>query len=77
MKLDIPIVVTIVGTIAFLSHGSIAVENPEHCTMTDVSEEMVQGIEADSYWCLTKLLDDIQVIYVYIYLYIYILHVFV
>ncbi|KAF0720614.1 Aste57867_171 [Aphanomyces stellatus] len=35
-------------------------EDPEKCDMTQISDEIVQEIEADSYWCLTKLLDDIQ-----------------
>jgi len=41
----------------------LIVENPETCDMTKISPETMREIEADSYWCLTKLLDDIQVIY--------------
>ncbi|EGZ09200.1 hypothetical protein PHYSODRAFT_318886 [Phytophthora sojae] len=30
------------------------------CDLSEVSDENLQIVEADSYWCLTKLLDDIQ-----------------
>ncbi|RHY34881.1 hypothetical protein DYB32_002405 [Aphanomyces invadans] len=32
----------------------------EQETLHQISDDIVQEIEADSYWCLTKLLDDIQ-----------------
>ncbi|CAK4084064.1 unnamed protein product [Aphanomyces euteiches] len=35
-------------------------EDPETCDMATIREDIVDEIEADSYWCLTKLLDDIQ-----------------
>ncbi|OQS00144.1 hypothetical protein THRCLA_06192 [Thraustotheca clavata] len=36
------------------------VENPENSDLAGIAEETIKEIEADSYWCLTKLLDDIQ-----------------
>ncbi|KAI9991027.1 hypothetical protein PInf_018645 [Phytophthora infestans] len=39
---------------------SAFVDNPQMCDLTDVSDENLRIVEADSYWCLTKLLDDIQ-----------------
>jgi len=30
------------------------------CDVTQVGEEVLQQVEADCYWCLTKLLDNIQ-----------------
>ncbi|KAF4317051.1 hypothetical protein BBO99_00006359 [Phytophthora kernoviae] len=39
---------------------SAFVEEPQTCDLSEVSDENLQIVEADSYWCLTKLLDDIQ-----------------
>ncbi|KDO33002.1 hypothetical protein SPRG_02693 [Saprolegnia parasitica CBS 223.65] len=36
------------------------VDDPERSDLSGVSDETLQEVEADSYWCLTKLLDDIQ-----------------
>lgn len=35
-------------------------ENPQLCDLSAVSDEWLQVVEADTYWCLTKLLDGIQ-----------------
>ncbi|ETM41045.1 hypothetical protein, variant 1 [Phytophthora nicotianae] len=39
---------------------SAFVDDPQRCDLSKVSDENLQIVEADSYWCLTKLLDDIQ-----------------
>lgn len=39
---------------------SAFVDKPQICDLSKVSDEDLQIVEADSYWCLTKLLDDIQ-----------------
>ncbi|KAL7688761.1 putative Rab-GTPase-TBC domain-containing protein [Plasmopara halstedii] len=39
---------------------SAFIDDPQMCDLSSVSDETLQIIEADSYWCLTKLLDDIQ-----------------
>lgn len=39
---------------------SAFIEEPQTCDLAAVSDESLQIVEADSYWCLTKLLDDIQ-----------------
>ena len=44
-----------------LAHSIIqSLDDPQTCDLSRVSDESLQIIEADSYWCLTKLLDDIQ-----------------
>ncbi|TDH66216.1 hypothetical protein CCR75_005439 [Bremia lactucae] len=35
-------------------------DDPQKSDITTLSDESLQLVEADSYWCLTKLLDDIQ-----------------
>jgi hypothetical protein len=32
----------------------------EHFQLTDLSPEILTVVEADSFWCMTKLLDGIQ-----------------
>uniref|UniRef100_K3W8M6 Rab-GAP TBC domain-containing protein n=2 Tax=Globisporangium ultimum (strain ATCC 200006 / CBS 805.95 / DAOM BR144) TaxID=431595 RepID=K3W8M6_GLOUD len=39
---------------------SAYVDEPQTCDLSVVSDESLQTVEADSYWCLTKLLDGIQ-----------------
>ncbi|CAH0514994.1 unnamed protein product [Peronospora belbahrii] len=39
---------------------SAFVDEPQTCDLSNVSDENLRILEADSYWCLTKLLDDIQ-----------------
>ncbi|GAB9473846.1 hypothetical protein Gpo141_00010992 [Globisporangium polare] len=39
---------------------SAYVDEPQICDLSVVSESALQIVEADSYWCLTKLLDGIQ-----------------
>lgn len=39
---------------------SAFVEHPRSCDVTQLPEDVMSAIEADSYWCLTKLLDGIQ-----------------
>ncbi|TYZ59246.1 hypothetical protein PybrP1_007887 [[Pythium] brassicae (nom. inval.)] len=39
---------------------SAYVDEPQTCELAEVSDEALQTVEADSYWCLTKLLDGIQ-----------------
>ncbi|CAI5739009.1 unnamed protein product [Hyaloperonospora brassicae] len=39
---------------------SAFIDDPQTCDLSRVADESLQIIEADSYWCLTKLLDDIQ-----------------
>ncbi|GMF25274.1 unnamed protein product [Phytophthora fragariaefolia] len=41
-------------------HAFVGVDEPQTCDLSKVSDENLQIVEADSYWCLTKLLDDIQ-----------------
>uniref|UniRef100_A0AAV1TES1 Rab-GAP TBC domain-containing protein n=1 Tax=Peronospora matthiolae TaxID=2874970 RepID=A0AAV1TES1_9STRA len=39
---------------------SAFIDDPQMCDLSKVSDANLQIVEADSYWCLTKLLDDIQ-----------------
>ncbi|KAE9091696.1 TBC1 domain family member [Phytophthora fragariae] len=39
---------------------SAFIDEPQTCDLSKVSDANLQIVEADSYWCLTKLLDDIQ-----------------
>ncbi|KAH7465698.1 TBC1 domain family member 22B [Phytophthora ramorum] len=39
---------------------SAFIDEPQACDLSMISDENLQIVEADSYWCLTKLLDDIQ-----------------
>ncbi|KAJ0395168.1 hypothetical protein P43SY_000466 [Pythium insidiosum] len=39
---------------------SVFMEDPQHGDLSLVSDERLDEVEADSYWCLTKLLDGIQ-----------------
>ncbi|UIZ24137.1 hypothetical protein KXD40_008130 [Peronospora effusa] len=39
---------------------SAFIDDPQTCDLSKVSDENLRIVEADSYWCLTKLLDDIQ-----------------
>ncbi|KAG1712406.1 hypothetical protein DVH05_000154 [Phytophthora capsici] len=39
---------------------SAFIDGPQTCDLSKVTDENLQIVEADSYWCLTKLLDDIQ-----------------
>lgn len=40
---------------------SAHVDEPLTGDLSTLSEETLEGVEADSYWCFTKLLDNIQV----------------
>jgi len=39
----------------FLTDG-----DPEVCDITSLSKETLDSVEADTYWCLSKLVDGIQ-----------------
>ncbi|CAI5714793.1 unnamed protein product [Peronospora destructor] len=39
---------------------SAFIDEPQTCDLSKVLDENLRIVEADSYWCLTKLLDDIQ-----------------
>ena len=36
------------------------IDNPRACDITRVPNDILAAVEADTYWCLTKLLDGIQ-----------------
>lgn len=39
----------------------LAEEDVENFDVTNLSQDVLQSIEADSFWCMSKLLDGIQV----------------
>lgn len=44
-----------------LSFPETEEEEVENFDVSSLPEEVLQNIEADSYWCMSKLLDGIQV----------------
>lgn len=44
-----------------LSFPKTEEEEVENFDVSSLPEEVLQNIEADSYWCMSKLLDGIQV----------------
>lgn len=44
-----------------LSFPQTEEEEVENFDVSSLPEEVLQNIEADSYWCMSKLLDGIQV----------------
>ncbi len=38
-----------------------SIDNVDTCDCSKVSEENLRTIEADTYWCMSKFLDGIQV----------------
>lgn len=40
---------------------SFAEEDVENFDVTNLSQDVLRSIEADSFWCMSKLLDGIQV----------------
>ena len=46
-----------INTVLFLSAGD---KNPETYDLTQLPDGTLQSIEADSYWCMQKLLEGIQ-----------------
>lgn len=48
-------------TCFFLLSLSETEEEVENFDVSSLPEEVLQNIEADSYWCMSKLLDGIQV----------------
>lgn len=48
-------------TCLLLSFPETEEEEVENFDVSSLPEEVLQNIEADSYWCMSKLLDGIQV----------------
>lgn len=45
----------------FLPPVCFAEEDVENFDVTNLSQDVLRSIEADSFWCMSKLLDGIQV----------------
>jgi hypothetical protein len=40
---------------------TLSLDDVENCESLDLSQECLNNVEADTYWCLSKFLDGIQV----------------